>query len=121
MKTPPKPDSFNDTVAWVNYLNYIVGIGLIAWGIIDVVTSPLSPWNWLYPLYYCIFGMMLISAQHHFAFIDRNFLFLHHYFGRGLFTTYLGTLFVQYFEDGNFFFKVGSYAACAILMFCGLV
>ena len=105
-KTGSRFNPFKGVSTWedgIGRLNYIVGVGIIAIGVVSfIVSSVFSLTNWFSTAYFVLFGLMVISAQAKFEFIENNFLFLQKPFGRGIFDVYVATLCLSYIDaDGK--------------------
>lgn len=104
-KTGSVLNPFRGVSGWddtVGRLNYVVGIGIIVIGVVSfIVDSVFSLSNWFSTAYFVLFGLIVVSAQAKFAFIEDNLLFLQKPFGRGLFDLYVATLCLSYIDVGG--------------------
>jgi len=84
-------------------INYFAGFGVIGLGILYFLflSSILNPISWLYPTYFALFGVMILSAQTKFPFVEENFGFLQGYLGRGIFYVYTATLCLNFKQPHN--------------------
>lgn len=96
-----EPCSWRKFVKWTNILS---GIGLTGLGILkfmSLFSLNLSVDTIVMPIFLVLFGVMMVAGDLEINFITENFKFLGNFFGRGLFSFYIGSTFTLVFNQSN--------------------
>ena len=95
-------------------VSIVCGIGLCILGGFGIgaldVTRPIS---FILPIYYVIFGVMMIAGEFGFKFLTKYFSFMQNFIGRGSFWFFVGSLCLRG--------PIYNYIVGAVIMLIGLI
>mmetsp|Transcript_27606 Transcript_27606/g.27293 ORF Transcript_27606/g.27293 Transcript_27606/m.27293 type:complete len:132 (+) Transcript_27606:3-398(+) len=96
-------------------LGLLLGLALIILGVYNFLAFDIKdPINVVIPIYYILFGLLIIGCEINFKFIVIKFYFLREFLGRGMFYFFVGTLCLR--QESVF-----QYIMAAVLMAVGVM
>ncbi|OMJ88805.1 hypothetical protein SteCoe_9192 [Stentor coeruleus] len=94
-------------------ISFLLGAGLIVIGILDIFGFSLDdPISIVLPIYFILFGLLIIAAEVPLKFVLSRFMFIQNLFGRGLFYIVVGFLCLRS--------EIWEYIIGGFLLFVGL-